>query len=135
MKEKLFRNGPGRATTSTVVSFVVIENNPYPMEISEGLLYGYSITLLWKGKINVHIESSCALPESFQGGQNDPMDVCQHALNNSGTSMKGYKDPKGNRNGLVNMSAVKGKASIKGKLHFILHNRLIYSIESLIYIS
>lgn len=117
VKENLLGNGPGRVSTLKIVTFVLIENDSYPIKISEVVFCGYSITLLSKGKINFCLESRCSLPEPLQGGQEEPMDVCQHALNNFGTSTKGSEDPRGNRKGLVNMPAIKGNASIKRQLH------------------
>lgn len=87
--EKLFRNCPGGVSTLKIVTFVLIENDCYPIKISKVVFYSYSVTLPSKGKINFCLESRCRLPKPFQGGQNELLDVCQHALNNFGTCIEG----------------------------------------------
>lgn len=76
-------------STLKIATFVLIENYSYPIRISEVVFYANSITLLSKGKIM----SALSLDIAFQTISWRPeMDVCQHALNNFGTSIKSYKE-------------------------------------------
>lgn len=111
--EKKFISDPDRVSMLKIVTFVLMENDSYLTKISEEVFYGYSITIPLKNKITFCIKSRGSLWESFQGDLNELMDVCQYALNNFGTNIKGCKDIEQNRNGLVNMSGIKQSASVK----------------------